>query len=186
MFELAYPLADTIDIDGSTYDLDMSFDNILKVLDLISDQDFDDSEKAEIGLTMLIDDDLSSYSDSKRQDIFIDMIKSVLGKGNTAKEPVDLDGNPMPSNDKQERTYCVKQDAEYIFASFMSDYKIDLIEEQGRLNWYKFQALLAGLTDSSKFIRVIEIRTAELPSGKGTSKEREQMKNLKEQYALED
>ena len=39
---LAYPIDDTVEIDGKAYELDMSFDNILRLLDLIQDKTIDD------------------------------------------------------------------------------------------------------------------------------------------------
>ena len=35
---LAYPLVDTVEIDGKTYELDMSFNNILILFDLLQDK----------------------------------------------------------------------------------------------------------------------------------------------------
>ncbi len=40
----------------------------------------------------------------------------------------------------------------------MQAYNIDLIEEQGKLHWKKFNALLSGLPDGTKFVEVMKIR----------------------------
>ena len=184
---LAYPLEDIAEIDGVTYELDMSFDNILRLFDLIKDDSINDIDKAEIGLIMLIKDDLEQYDIETKAQIFIDLFKSAIGADEEEHQAVDIAGNPMPkmTND-DEKTHDLVQDAEYIYASFMHTYNIDLFEQQGRLHWKKFKALLNGLGEDTIFSRIVGIRTAELPTGKGTSKERERLRKLKRKYALKE
>jgi len=185
MLNLAYPIDDTVNINGTEYVVDMSFDNILRLIDLIEDKTILDEFKVNTGLLMLINDKLEDYELQERADIFIELVKSVVGSDAKESQPVDIDGNPMPvmpSDDK--KAYDLAQDAEYIYASFMHTYKIDLFEMQGVLHWKKFKSLLNGLSEDSIFSRIVGIRTAELPSGKGTAKERERMQKLKRQYAL--
>lgn len=187
MFDLAYPIDDTVEIDGKAYELNMSFDNILRLIDLLEDKEVDPITKINTGLKMLIDDTLDEYSIEKKDEIFYSLIKEIFKIDEEDIQPTDIDGNPMPRMPEDEKkTYDLKQDAEYIYASFMSDYGIDLFEQQGKLHWYKFKALLGGLTKGSKFLRVIEIRTMELPKGKGMEKERQRIKKLKEIYKLKD
>lgn len=184
LFDLAYPIDDTVEIDGITYKIDMSFDNILRLYDMLNDKELDDITQVVTGLEMLLG--VCFICDYETQyEIFERIFKEYIAVGKEDSQPLDIDGNPMPvdpSNNK--KTYDLKQDAEYIYASFMSDYQIDLFEQQGKMHWYKFNALLGGLTDDSKFMRVIEIRTMDLPKGKGTEKERERIKELKRHYAL--
>ncbi|MFE3747190.1 Gp15 family bacteriophage protein, partial [Bacillus subtilis] len=71
--------------------------------------------------------------------------------------------------------------AEYIYASFLFDYNLDLFEQQGKLHWRKFQALLKGLSEDAKFSKVIEIRTMKLPK---EGEERKRIQELKRIYAL--
>lgn len=185
LFDLAYPIDDTVEIDGITYKIDMSFDNILRLYDMLNDKELDDITQVVTGLEMLLG--VCFICDYETQyEIFERIFKEYIAVGEEDSQPLDIDGNPMPmaSTGKSKKTYDLKQDAEYIYASFMSDYQIDLFEQQGKMHWYKFNALLGGLTDDSKFMRVIEIRTMDLPKGKGTEKERERIKELKRHYAL--
>jgi len=184
---LAYPLEDIAEIDGVTYELDMSFDNILRLFDLIKDDSINDIDKVEIGLIMLIKDDLEQYDIETKAQIFIDLFKSAIGADEEEHQAVDIAGNPMPkmTND-DEKTHDLVQDAEYIYASFYHTYGIDLFEEQGKLHWKKFKALLNGLGEDTIFSRIVGIRTADLPTGKGTSKERERLRKLKRKYALKE
>lgn len=186
MLNLAYPITETVEINGEKYNLDMSFDNILRLFDLLEDKSLNDIEKVKTGLLMLIDNKLDDYEIQDKAKIFIEIFKSAIG-AEKEEQPVDLDGNPMPVvSQENKKVYDLVQDAEYIYASFMSDYNIDLFEAQGKLHWYKFKALLNGLTDKSKFMRVVEIRQAEMPKGKGMQKERERLRKLKEHYALKE
>nr|DAJ16445.1 MAG TPA: hypothetical protein [Siphoviridae sp. ct6ap5] len=62
---------------------------------------------------------------------------------------------------------------------------MDLIEEQGKLHWKKFNALLSGLPDGTKFVEVMKIR-AWKPSKGDSSQEKQRMRKLQEEYALPD
>src|SRR5690625_4004961 len=165
----------------------MSFDNILRLFDLIKDESIADDIKVHTGLLMLIDDDLKQYDIEIKAKIFIDLFKSAIGSDDEEEQAVDLAGNPMPKiTDNDKKTHDLVQDAEYIYSSFMHTYNIDLFEQQGRLHWKKFKALLNGLGEDTIFSRIVGIRTAELPRGKGTSKERERLRKLKKKYALKE
>jgi len=182
VFDLAYPIDDSIEIDEKTYELNLAFDNVLRLIDMLGDRELTDWMQIDLGLQMLLGEKLD-YPIDKKEEIFYQIFQSTIGREIEENQPVDIAGNPMPQQE-EEKTYDLKQDAEYIYASFMSDYGIDLFEQQGKLHWLKFKALLGGLTDGSKFLRVIEIRTMDLPKGKGSEKARKQAIELKEHYAL--
>lgn len=184
MFNLAYPIEDKVTINGIEYKLDMSFDNVLRLFDLMDDENIHNEIKVNTGLLMLINDTLEYCEPQERATIFIELYKSLFSASENSQQ-TDLEGNPMPvMNEENKRVYDLVQDAEYIFASFYQDYGMDLIEWQGRLHWYKFKALLGGLRNDTKFKEVVEIRTMEVPKGKGTAKQAEQVRKLKRQYAL--
>lgn len=185
MFELSYPLDDTVIIDGKIYQVDMSFDNILLLLDLINDEKIPNHQKMLEGINMLLGISfLFEYYDwSAQQQIFNQLLDQLFPKTDS-KLPHDVDGNPIHLPSKTEkRTYDFKQDASYIYASFMQAYGIDLFEEQGKLHWTKFQALLSGLPEETKFKQVIGIRSRKEYKGM-SSEERKQLQELKEYYAL--
>ena len=183
MLQLAYPIDDTVEINGHEYTLDMSFDNVLRLIDMVNDKSINDKDKITTGIQMLLG--VCFLHDIETQaEIFIELFSATVGKEAENNQPVDLEGNPIPQPKNEKRNYSLKEDADFIFASFMSDYGIDLIEEQGNLHWLKFRALLGGLTEGSKFLRVLDIRTMDIPTGKGTTKQAEQVRKLKRQYAL--
>lgn len=78
------------------------------------------------------------------------------------------------------------EDMDYIEASFMSDYRIDLTTE--KMHWWKFYNLLNGLSNSELgnccvLNRVRNLRTFDLSQIKD-SKEREKLAKAKEMVAL--
>ena len=88
--------------------------------------------------------------------------------------------------DGEKPPYDLEKDAEYIYASFLYDYGIDLFEQQGRLHWKKFKALLVGLSDESIFKRVVAIRTTPLPPpNKYNQEERRRLMELKQAFSLD-
>ena len=111
------------------------------------------------------------------------LTQKIIGD-NSREETVerDMKGNIL---EEEKKFYDFEEDADYIFASFMQDYGIDLIKEREKSNYYwnkvqsgtmslekfrnhtmswdKFNALLTGLSETSKFRRVIEIRQMEIP-----------------------
>ena len=184
MFDLAYPIDDEVEIDGITYKVDLSFDNVLRLFDMLEDEELDDVTQIEIGLEMLLGVCFICDIQTK-EEIFFEVFKNTIGVESEENQPVDIEGNPMPEQ-KEEKVYSIKEDAEYMYASFYQDYGIDLFEMQGKLHWNKFKALLAGLRPDTKFKEVIDIRTMDLPTGKGMSKERKRIKELKEHYKLRD
>ena len=90
----------------------------------------------------------------------------------------------MPNAVKEKKTISLVHDAKYIYASFRQ-IGINLFEEQGRMMWEEFQALLESLPDDTILARIIQIRTWE-PSKGESAKENERMRKLQQKYALPD
>ncbi|CRH18737.1 bacteriophage Gp15 family protein [Carnobacterium maltaromaticum] len=182
MFSLAYGLDDSVEIDNKTYKVNMAFDNILRFMDMLEDEDFSSEEKVLSGVEILLGKALN-YDTETQYEIFNQLIENFISTNDGIEIETDRNGDPMPVPVEDE-IYSLKHDAEYIFSSFKQTYDIDLIEVQGKLHWSKFRAYLSGLPDNTKFKEVIDIRQRELPSGKGSSKERAQLIKLKNYYAL--
>jgi len=185
MFELSYPIEDVVVIDKKSYEIDMSFDNILLLLALINDEKLPNFQKVLEGINLLLGVSflLDHYNFAAQQHIFNQLIEQIFPQ-NEVHLPHDIDGKPIPlPRDKNNKTYDLKHDAAYIYASFMQAYGIDLFQEQGQLHWYKFQALLSGLPEDTKLKQVIGIRTRKAYKGM-PSEERRQLRELQEYYAL--
>jgi len=189
MFSLNYKTDDTITVGGEQFSLDLSFGTVLRFFELMEDSGLEDWQKIPIaaGLLLTNDEDASKVDDWEliKAYEFVQAISDKFFRDGDKEERVDRLGNVLPSSKSTpEQNYCFKHDAEYIYASFMQAYRIDLIEERKTLHWVKFKALLNGLPDGTKFREVLGIRTRELPTGKGTEKERKNLKELKKHYAL--
>lgn len=193
MFDISKRMDDRLVLNGKEYQLFLSFDNVLKVFDMWSDDRFPVQIKPQLALVKL-----TNSSDFKNMDfetalniyskVFDKHIKSV--RAIDAVERYDLEGNVIPQKPREDSDdgkplYSIIYDGEFIFSSFMQAYHIDLIEEQGKLHWSKFNALLAGLPDGTKLIEVMKIR-AWKPQKGDSAKEKQRMRALQEEYALPD
>ena len=90
------------------------------------------------------------------------------------------------SNDKGEPDMDYIQDMDFIEASFMSDYHIDLTKE--KMHWWKFFKLINGLSNSELgntciLNRIRNIRNMN-PNEIKDSKERKKIIDLQKQFAL--
>ena len=95
-------------------------------------------------------------------------------------------GKEVENNDREEPDMDFVQDMDYIEASFMSDYNIDLSNTE--MHWWKFYNLINGLSNSEMgnccvLNRVRNLRTYDTSEIKDT-KERAKIEKAKQQVAL--
>lgn len=170
--------------DGKKYEIDLSFDNVLDVFDVLDDKNLRDYEKVDIGLSLLLGDYECDDIISLWNYIFDNFITFA-----DEEEPVEYDllGNPMPkkNDSKKVKSIDFEKDAEYIFASFKQAYNINLLEEQGKMHWHEFKALLVGLPQNTIMKWIMSIRTWE-PSKGDSSEYKSRMRELQKLYALDD
>jgi hypothetical protein len=93
------------------------------------------------------------------------------------------DTNDGEDDEPEPKYYDFNEDAPFIYASFLQDYGIDLVDQVGRLSWKRFSALLEGLRDDTKFKQVIAIRKMPIPDGKDPA-ELARVVELKDMYRL--
>ena len=169
-------------IEGITYEVDVSFDNIMGLIELLANPKVSDAEKIYFGILIMLGTELEIEPD-KQVKVFELLIKEFVHGENTQNVPVDLEGNQMPLL-RQDVSYDLQQDASYIYTSFMQAYGIDLYEQRGKLDWRKFKQLLRDLPEDTKFKQIVDIRTRPYPKGKHAIEERSRLKELKRAYAL--
>lgn len=178
------PLVTFFSYEGKEYTIDLSFDNVLDVFDVLDDKSLREYEKAEICLAMLLDEPIKGeeainlWNYIYEQFIYIKVEQPVV---------CDIKGNPLPVQPEEEKEQFMdlEQDAEYIFASFKQAYGMNLYQEQGKLHWHEFQALLNGLPSDTIMKRIIEIR-AWKPSKGDSAEFRKNMEDLQRRFALKD
>lgn len=180
------PLVTSIEVDGIELPIDLTFDNVLDVFDILEDSDLFPEEKVNMCLELLISDFEKIFQGSSEQQflLFNHILENYISVGNSDGVETDRLGNPMPNAVKEKKTISLVHDAKYIYASFRQ-IGINLFEEQGRMMWEEFQALLESLPDDTILARIIQIRTWE-PSKGESAKEKERMRKLQQKYALPD
>ena len=103
------------------------------------------------------------------------------------KPVLDRNGDPMPVADSEEdklKLLDLEQDAGDIYASFRMAYGINLFEEQGRLTWKEFSALLNGLPDNTPVAKLIQIRDWK-PTKNDSTEYKSKMRKLQNKYRLD-
>lgn len=86
---------------------------------------------------------------------------------------------PRKRGGSKEILFDYKIDGAYIYAAFMSQYGIDLIEIE-ELHWYKFLALFKGLKDDEIMCKIMGYRAYEKDDGKT-----DRFAKLKEDWRIE-
>lgn len=189
MLDLSRKLTDKLVIDDEEYALDLSFDNVLRLFEMWRDEDVPEFVKPHFGIRILTGETLDGFTVEEMSEVFNEVFEEHISLSTVEDNHVeyDLAGNPMKttaSNGKQEQApYDIRYDGDYIYASFLQAYGIDLFDVQGELHWKKFNALLSGLPEGTKFMEVIKIR--KWKPQKGDSAEyKEEMRRLQKDYAL--
>ncbi|MBM5707669.1 Gp15 family bacteriophage protein [Listeria ivanovii] len=199
MLSLADGIESTYKYNNVDYLLDLSFDNVLRVLELNANTQLSDDFRVNLAIDVLFEDEMpwARFDEEKpllnieeKAKVLFDIFENCIVKNNNEGIQYDIEGNRMPvaTNDTESNDSCLSltQDSDYIFASFLQDYNIDLIDMRGKLHWDKFRALLNSLRDDTAIKSIMNIRQAELPTGKGSEKEREALIKLKNHYRLND
>ncbi len=193
MLDLSRKLTDELVLGDDVYQLNIAFNKVLKVMELINDDEFDDIYKPYLAIQMFTGVDFTEALTPEQATaifklIFEEHIRIIPSK--ETAPVLDLAGNPIKSkirsksqSEDGERLFSLKYDAEYIYSSFMQAYGIDLIDAQNSLHWKKFNALLNGLPSDTKFAEVLKIRSYK-PQTDDSKKYKESMKRLKKEYAL--
>ena len=205
MLDLSRKLTDKLVIDDKEYALDLSFDNVLKMFEMMRDEDIPEYIKPHFAIRMLIskslagstreekaesfNNDFENYSIEEMSKVFKSVFEEHISLSDVKDNHVeyDLAGNPMKTtasdDTKQRAPYDIRYDGDYIYSSFLQAYGIDLFDVQGKLHWRKFNALLSGLPEGTKLMEVIKIRKWKPQKG-DSSEYKEEMRRLQKDYAL--
>lgn len=182
-------LLNAYEYKGIEYPIDLTFDNVLDMFDVLADEELDDYDKAKINLMYLfdgehLDPERATVAPEDAVEIWNDIFENYVSVTDKEVADYDLQGNPMPKKEMK-KLINIEKDAEFIFSSFQQAYRINLFEEQGRMHWHEFQALLNGLPENTIFKRIIQIRAWE-PSKNESKEYRKSMSELQEIYSLEE
>lgn len=165
----------SIEMDGKVYRLDLAYDTVLNIKRMYKEKLLSDAEILYHALNLLglNENDIAKLSWDERAELLTKIFKEKVA------------GPKRPKVGKQQILYDFEYDGEYIFASFMKDYGINLIEQQGMLPWSQFVALFQGLSKDTKIKEVMRIRGMEIPTQTKTNgKEIQELMEAKIFYAL--
>lgn len=175
MYSLTKPIEDIILYGRKKFILHLAFDNVLRVYELWKDELFSNQEKLEMSLEILIQNHklLRKLTVEEKSELLQQIFENFISL-NSKSTGEDI------------KAFDFQQDANYIFASFLMDYNIDLIEQQGVLHWWKFISLFQGLSERTKIHEIMTIRTRKIPElNKYNAEEINALTKLKAYYALE-
>lgn len=173
------PLVTSFSFCEKDYPIDLAFDNVLDVFDVLSDSALFKEQKIHLIIELLVGKTSLNVFQKLEMWEFIRSEFIFLG-GNTQPETDEL-GNELPTRPTKKNMDIV-HDAKYIYASFRQ-IGINLFAEQGKLSWQEFQALLESLPDDTIMQRIIQIRNWEPQKGMD-AKEKRRMRELQRKYVL--
>ena len=155
-------LPDGVKVDGKFYKLDFEFRNVLRMIDILDDDDLMPEAKAYKALRCLC----------RRPRNVLRVLPAV--KGLLFKAPRKI--GPKSTD--------FVQDAGLIRAAFRQAYGIDLYRD--KLHWIEFTELLSGIPEGSRYAEVVGIRARPIPAPtKWNQHEREWLMKAKADVALE-
>lgn len=160
---------------GKEYRLDLAYDTVLNVQRMFREQLLNGEEMLVEALRMfgIPEREIRAFPWNAREELLNQIFRE------------KIQGRPRPKVGVQKRLFDFEDDGEYIYASFLADYGIDLIDQRGKLSWPRFLALFEGLTGKTKIKEVMRIRDMNLPKPNGKNqKEIQELMHLKAYYAL--
>lgn len=152
-----------IAINGRKYRLHLDFRNVLKMMDVMADQDILPAARDYLALKCIM---RKPPKDCRKALLMVRMM--LFGVNRNAEE---------------KRVTSFEQDADMIRAAFWQEYGINLYRD--KLHWFEFTALLYNLPNGSKYTEVIGIRSRPIPAATKYNKaEREALIKAQAAYAL--
>lgn len=195
---LAWGINDSIIINDNKYELNLEFSRVLRWYEMWKDPDLSEIDKVLYSIVLIVSIPWSNNPPTSIEELVSiipqddlvllsnAIIKRIAGEQVESTTVIrDKNGNIL--EDEEKKWYEFEQDSGYIYSSFLMDYGMDLMEERkkGTLHWDKFNHLLAGLSEKTKFKNVIKIRMMDYPE-KATEKEKEEIRKAKIAVALKE
>lgn len=99
------PLVTSIEFDGIELPIDLTFDNVLDVFDILEDSDLFPEEKVNMCLELLISDFEKIFQGPSEQQflLFNHILENYISVGDSDGFETDRLGNPMPNAVKEKR-----------------------------------------------------------------------------------
>lgn len=155
-------LPDGVTVDGRFYKLDFDFRNVLRMIDILDDDDLMPDAQEYNAIRCLTKHPRNVHK-------VLEAVKLLLF-------------DHSPKKDSQKVTDFV-QDAGMIRAAFRQAYGIDLYTE--KLHWIAFTELLNAIPEGNRYAEVVGIRARPIPAPtKWNQEERQWLLKAKAEYAI--
>lgn len=167
---------EVIVVRGHRYRTTASFDAVLDVQKAYKDDRLSNVDKLHIALQRLLKSPWRVLYNRTLEEK-VEIVNSIF--------ETQIDIPQRATGRKQERILDFYLDWDYIRASFLQNYGMDLGQEAGHLHWKDFIALFQGLAEDTKIRQVMHIRSMDVPEPtKHNQKQIQQILEMKSYYAL--
>jgi hypothetical protein len=139
------PYPDTVEANGRTYRLDLSYDNVLRAVDAQDDAELTDGDRLTYQVGLLLAEGERVPRDPNEQ---VQLLTAVFALF------------PTPERKSAERYIDLHQDAAMIRSAFFR-IGVDLLKD--RIHFLQFIELLSDLPSDTALMRTVEIRARPLP-----------------------
>lgn len=172
-------IPETVDILGKTYRINTDFRNSILFELLIQDSTLSGKAKMANAINLyfpVLPDNLNT----------IEVLNATMGKilwfYRCGKEEPKGDEKKKPKKNSKP-ILCYNTDAEYIYAAYLTQYNIDLQDDN--LHWWKFKGLFNGLKNDNKIIEIMGYRSMKIDN-KMDKEKKKFYKEMKELYKIPD
>ena len=167
-------------LGGEERSIITDFKDWLRFYDMLRDPDLNDNEKFSLALQFYLEPSglCVSWRPSEVLDPLIRFFR--MDDAQPERETEDL-GAEDESYQAAKPVFDYQYDAKYILAGFLHDYGIDLTRTQ--MHWWKFSALLSGLSEQTEFKQRVMYRSTDVGQIKDP-KERQRILRIQRQIAI--
>ena len=135
-----------------SFRIDPSFRTVLCCQQVLADKVLSEGEKIDTCVEFILQPKFAAYFMPRtlKTELFKKYFEDFVRMGERKRE-------------ETERVFDFTQDAQYIYAAFFQCYGLDLMGRDRDLHWWSFMMLLGGLSNDTRFMEIVSIRTAKLP-----------------------
>lgn len=166
MLSLTDKLDSTLVVTGvGELPVNLAYNTVLKWYSIGEDKRMRIVDKIRVGWQLFFNGVVLDFGSADDYEVASRAISELLEYIN--EDPYNVPDEANSSSAPSPEVFSYSQDAEAIYASFIYDYGIDLIEERDKMRWEKFRALFNNLSPNSPFRRIVEIRQSDTRGLKG-------------------
>lgn len=162
-----------IEVGGLFYEIDADFRTGIAFELLMLDEEFTETEKAARAMELYFPQIPDDEEEAMEKILWF----YLCGREETNQEEKETE--PAPKN----IVYSYEYDAGSIYAAFLSQYGMDLVEIPF-LHWWKFKALFHALDENLEFMKIMRYRAVDIT--KVPKEQKDFYRKMKRLYALPD